>query len=95
MPTLSRSRVRELTILALVLALALLGPALPTARAASGFNPDPTIPAGKNRGITVRVRSRCLSLLRAASHHRIKAKFTSSLGTGQQGVPKQIPLILG
>jgi hypothetical protein len=53
------------------------------------------IRAGKKPHPTVTVRPACLALLRAAPHHKIKAKFTARLRTGQQGVPKQIPLILG
>lgn len=53
------------------------------------------IKAGKKKSVKAKIYRSCMSLLRHARGHRIKAQFTSRPRTGQLGIIKPITLILG
>jgi hypothetical protein len=52
------------------------------------------IPPRAKKTVAVRARLTCLTLLRGAKHHTIKAKFTSRPRTGQLGIIKTVTLVL-
>ena len=53
-----------------------------------------TTKAGKTAEIRARIYGACMSLLRHAKAHRLKAQFTSRPRTGQSGVIRNIALLL-